>query len=160
MATDHDSGDYIPPKSTYLDDVPIYDAELGGIVPAWKALIYHGAKARHFAEMRNDSAGAIAAEAQKGAPAKQPKSPPPLAADSIKAKADEASKMKRVMAGLDALENRLDVLEAKKRRMDEEAECARRAEAALALAEEIAESAPATMLDALSPPRPDPRRLN
>ena len=154
MATDHDSGDYIPPLKTYLDDVPVYDAELGGIVPAWKSLIYHGAKARHFAQMRNDSAGAIAAEAQKGAPSGQPKHAPPLAADSAK---DKASKMK-LQSALDALgrlETRLDQFEQRKA---EEAECTRRAEAALALAEEIAESAPTTMLDALSPTRP--QRLN
>ena len=150
MATDHDSGEYIPPLKTYLDDVPIYDAELGGIVPAWKSLIYHGAKARHFAQMRNDSAGAIAAEAQKGAPSGQPKHAPPLADDSAK---DKASKMK-LQSALDALgrlETRLDQFEQRKA---EEAECARRAEAALALAEQIAEDAPATMLDALSPTRP------
>jgi hypothetical protein len=149
MATDHDSGEYIPPKSTYLDDVPIYDPELGGIVPAWKSLIYHGAKARHFAQMRNDSAGVIAAEAAKTVSG--PKLPPPLVADAVGK--DKASKMK-LQSALDALgrlETRLDQFEQRKA---EEAECARRAEAALALAEEIAESAPATMLDALSPTRP------
>jgi hypothetical protein len=162
MAYDPDSsGEYIPPKSTYLDDVPIYDAELGGIVPAWKALIYHGAKARHFAEMRNDSAGAIAAEAQKGAPSGQPRHAPPLAADSIKAKAkkDEAAKMNQVLAGLDALERRLDVLEARKRQQAEDAARAEIAEQALLLAEQIAEETPGAVMDALSPPRPK-QRLN
>jgi hypothetical protein len=149
MAYDHDSGEYNEPKKTYLDDVPVYDAELGGIVPAWKALVYHGAKARHFAQLRNDSAGAIAQEANKGAPSNQPKLAPPLVADAIDK--DEASQMERIYSALSDLEARLDVLEERKRKADEEAECTRRAEAALALAEQIAESAPSTMLDALSP---------
>jgi hypothetical protein len=129
---------------------------LGGIVPAWKALVYHGAKARHFAQMRNDSAGAIAQEAKKGAPSDQPKLAPPLVADSYK---DEASQMKKIHQALNDLETRLDALETKKRRMDEEAECARRAEAALALAEEIAESAPSAIMDSLAPV-PNWKRLN
>jgi hypothetical protein len=49
---DDESGEYIPPAKTYLDDVEVYDAELGGVVPAWKSLIYHGAKARRFAQLR------------------------------------------------------------------------------------------------------------
>jgi hypothetical protein len=152
------SGEYIPPKSTYLDNVEIYDPELGGIVPAWKALIYHGAKARHFAEMRNDSAGAVAAEAQKGAPSGQPKHAPPLAADSIKAKAkDEATKMQKVMDALDTLETRLGVLEERKRQQAEDAARAEIAEQALLLAEQIAEETPGAVMDALSPPRPKQR---
>jgi len=59
--------------------------------------------------------------------------------------------MERIYSALSDLEARLDVLEERKRKADEEAECTRRAEAALALAEQIAESAPSTMLDALSP---------
>lgn len=144
----NDSGEYTPPLKTYLDEVPIYDPELGGIVPAWKALIYHGAKARHFAQMRNDSAGVIAAEAAKTASG--PKLPPPLVADSAKDKATQ-TKLQSALDALGRLETRLDQFEQRKA---EEAECTRRAEAALALAEEIAESAPATMLDALSPTRP------
>jgi hypothetical protein len=148
MAIDHDSGDYIPPKSTYLDDVPIYDPELGGIVPAWKALIYHGAKARHFAEMRNDSAGAIAAAAAAKASEAPPKAPP-LVADAASAKASKM-KLQSALDALGRLETRLDQFEQRKA---EEAECARRAEAALALAEQIAEDAPAAMLDTLPPTR-------
>ena len=155
MTCDNDnSGEYIPPKSTYLDDVPVYDAELGGIVPAWKALVYHGAKARHFAQMRNDSAsGHITEEAQKGQPSDRPKLPPPLVADAVGK--DKASKMK-LQSALDALgrlETRLDQFEQRKA---EEAECARRAEAALALVEKIAEEAPEAMFDAL-PPAPKQR---
>ena len=54
------------------------------------------------------------------------------------------------LVNTDAQQIRLDQFEQRKA---EEAECARRAEAALALAETIAESAPATMLDALPPTR-------
>ena len=86
MAINNNSGEYIPPLKTYLDDVPIYDPELGGIVPAWKALVYHGAKARHFAQMRNDSATEVAATAAAKASDAPPKAPP-LVADSVKAKA-------------------------------------------------------------------------
>jgi hypothetical protein len=158
MAYDpNDSGEgYIPPLKTYLDDVPVYDAELGGIVPAWKALVYHGAKARHFAQMRNDSAGAISEAAEKGAPSNQPKLPPPLVADAVEGGATD---MARVLETITDLEMRLDALEERKRKLDEEAECARRAEAALALAESIAESAPTTLLDTL-PPAPKQRLLN
>jgi hypothetical protein len=52
MPIDDESGEFIQPQKTYLDDVEIYDAELGGVVPAWKSLIYHGAKARQFAQLR------------------------------------------------------------------------------------------------------------
>jgi hypothetical protein len=151
MAIDNDSGDYTPPLKTYLDDVPIYDPELGGIVPAWKALIYHGAKARHFAQMRNDSVGQITEEAAKTA-----SEAPPLVADSAKAKASKM-KLQSALDALGRLETRLDQFEQRKA---EEAECARRAEAALALAEKIAEEAPEAMFDALPSARPDPRRLN
>jgi hypothetical protein len=145
------SGEYTPPLKTYLDDVPIYDPELGGIVPAWKALIYHGAKARHFAQMRNDSAGQISEEAAKSSEA--PPKAPPLVADCVKAKATQ-TKIQSALDALGRLETRLDQFEQRKA---EEAECARRAEAALALAEEIAEQAPEGLMDALSPPK---QRLN
>ena len=153
MAYDHDSSEFIAPKSTYLDDVEIYDEALGGKIPAWKALIFYGARARAYA----NSAGAIAAEAQKTASG--PKLPPPLAADSIKAKAkkDEAAKMNQVLTGLDALERRLDVLEERKRQQAEDAARAEIAEQALLLAEQIAEETPGAVMDALSPPRPKQR---
>jgi hypothetical protein len=158
MAYDpNDSGEYTPPLKTYLDDVPVYDAELGGIVPAWKALVYHGAKARHFAQMRNDSAGAIAEEAEKGAP--NHKLAPPLVADAASKDKDEASKMEKIHQALNDLEKRLDTLEAKKRQQQEDAECVRRAEAALALAEAIAEETPGAVMDSLAPV-PNWKRLN
>jgi hypothetical protein len=144
-----DSGEFLQTQKKYLDDVEIYDSELGGIVPAWKALIYHGAKARHFAQMRNDSAGAIVAAAAAKASEAPPKAPP-LVADSAKDKATQ-TKLQSALDAMGRLETRLDQFEQRKA---DEAECARRAEAALALAEQIAEDAPATMLDALSPTRP------
>jgi hypothetical protein len=154
MAHDPDTGQHIEPQKSYLDDIEIFDEELGCVVPAWKSLIYHGVKARHLAQMkRADSAGAIKEEAQKGAPPGEPKLAPPLVAD-----ADEGDDpiMEKICAALEVLESRLAVFE---QRRAEEAECARRAEAALALAEEIAEQAPATLMDAL-PPAPKQRLLN
>jgi hypothetical protein len=153
MAIYNDSGEYTPPLKTYLDDVPIYDPELGGIVPAWKALVYHGAKARHFAQMRNDSAGQITEEAAKTTSEALPKAPP-LVADSLKPKATQ-TKLQSALDALGRLETRLDQFEQRKA---EEAECTRRAEAALALAEKIAEEAPEAIFDAL-PPAPK-QRLN
>jgi hypothetical protein len=154
MAIDSDSGEYLQPQKTYLDDVEIYDAELGGVVPAWKSLIFHGVKARHLAQLRNDSAGAIAEEASKGAPSNQPKLPPPLVADAASKDKDEASKMERVMDALNALEQRLDVLEEKKRQQQEDAARCAIAEKALLLAEQIAEETPGAVMDAL-PPAPN-----
>ena len=37
MPIDDESGEFIPPQKTYLDDIEVYDAELGGVVPAWKS---------------------------------------------------------------------------------------------------------------------------
>jgi hypothetical protein len=156
MAYDPDnSGEYIRPLPQYMDNLIVEHPELGQC-ELWKAIAWDTAKLRNYKMKRADSAGAIAAEAQKGAPSGQPKIAPPLAADSLKAK-DKASKMK-LQSALDALgrlETRLDQFEQRKA---EKAECARRAEAALALAEKIAEEAPEAMFDAL-PPAPK-QRLN
>ena len=137
---DDESGIFIPPAKTYLDDIEIYDAELGGLVPAWKSLIYHGYKARRFAQLRADSAGAV----DEGAGIQQP---PPLVADAI-AQA-EADLMTRVMDSLKGLSDRMTALE---QRADEE-ERAQRAAEALALAEDIAEAAPQAVMASL-PDRP------
>ena len=100
MAYDpNDSGEYLQTQKTYLDDLEIYDPELGCVVPAWKSLILRGALLKNRMIGRNDSAGAIAAEAQKGAPPSAPPKAPPLVADSAK---DKASKMK-LQSALDAL---------------------------------------------------------
>jgi hypothetical protein len=150
----NDSGEeYIRPLPQYMDNLIVEHSELGQC-ELWKAIAWDTAKLRNY-KMRADSAGAITAEAQKGAPSGQPKHAPPLAADSAK---DKASKMK-LQSALDALgrlETRLDQFEQRKA---EEAECARRAEAALMLAEKIAEEAPEAMFDAL-PSAPKPRLLN
>jgi hypothetical protein len=154
MAIDNDSGEFIAPLKTYLDSIEIYDAELGGIVPAWKSLIYHGAKAKHFAQMRADSVAAISEEARKGKPSGEPKLAPPLVADSDK---DDDPVMERVLQAISDLETRLDQFETRKRG---EAAQQERAEAALALAEAIAEQSPSTLLDALPSVAPNPQRLN
>jgi hypothetical protein len=148
-----DSGDYVQTQKTYLDDLEIYDPELGCVVPAWKSLILRGALLKNRMIGRNDSAGAVAAEAAKTASG--PKLPPPLVADSAKDKATQ-TKLQSALDALGRLETRLDLFE---QRRAEEAECTRRAEAALALAEEIAEQAPEGLMDAL-PSAPPNRRLN
>ena len=153
MAYDPDnSGEYIRPLPQYMDNLIVEHSEIGQC-ELWKAIAWDTAKLRNYIH-RADSAGAIAAEAQKGAPSGQPRHAPPLAADSIKAKADEASKMNQVLTGLDALERRLDVLEARKRQQAEDAARAEIAEKALLLAEQIAEETPGAVMDALSPTRP------
>ena len=134
---DDESGEFIAPKFTYLDDVEVYDAELGGVVPAWKSLIYHGAKARQFAQLRADSAGHI--DEQAGT-----KQPPPLVADAIdKVKTDL---MLRVKDALDALGRRMTALEKKADEEDRQTKAA----AALQLAEDIAENAPQALLSSLA----------
>jgi hypothetical protein len=137
MPIDDESGEYIAPQKTYLDDIEIYDAELGGVVPAWKSLIYHGVKARHLAMARADSASAVDQHAGF-------KQPPPLVADAI-AKA-ETDLMLRVKDALDALDHRMTQLEQKADERDRQAA----AEQALALAEDIAENAPQALLSSLA----------
>ena len=159
MAYDPDnSGEYIRPLPQYMDNLIVEHPEIGQC-ELWKAIAWDTAKLRNYIH-RADSAGAIAAEAQKGAPSGQPRHAPPLAADSIKAKAkDEATKMQKVMDALDTLETRLGALEARKRQQAEDAARAEIAEQALLLAEQIAEETPGAVMDALSPPRPK-QRLN
>jgi hypothetical protein len=108
-------------------------------------LIYHGAKARRFAQLRADSAGHIDQAAGKGGA-------PPLAADAVaQAEADLAT---RIMDLLKALDQRMTALE---KQADEEDRRAK-AEDALALAEAVAEAAPQELL-AVLPARLD-RRLH
>jgi hypothetical protein len=139
MPIDDDSGEFIPPKTTYLDDVEIYDAELGGVVPAWKSLIWHGAKARRFAQLRADSAAGHIDE-QAGI-----KQPPPLVADAI-AQKSKADLLARVMDSLKSIDQRMAALE---QRADEQ-ERRGKAEDALTLAEDIAENAPQALLSSLA----------
>lgn len=144
-----DSGDTYPrrPLPQYLDNLIVEHPEIGRC-ELWKAICWDTAKLRNY-KLRADSAGAIAEEAQKGSG--QPKLAPPLVADSAK---DEGSKMRQIEDALDALESRITRAEERKRKADEEAALRDRAEAALELAERIAESAPQAMLDSLLPAKP------
>jgi hypothetical protein len=122
---DDESGVFIPPHKTYLDEIEIFDPDLGGVVPAWKALIYHGAKARaqiHH-RIRADSAG----------PAIGQDKAPPLVADADEEE-DRASLIAQIRESLDSLNRRMDQLEARQQLAAETA----RAEEALDLAEKIA----------------------
>jgi hypothetical protein len=147
MPIDDESGEFISPQKTYLDEVEIYDAELGGVVPAWKSLIYHGAKARQFAQLRADSAADI--DEQAGV-----KQPPPLVADAVAQ--TEADIAKRIIDLINALNRRMDALE---ERADEQ-ERQTKAAAALQLAEDIADAAPNALLSALADRITPDRRLH
>ena len=113
------------------------------------------AKLRNYKMKRADSAASITAEPERGAPSGQPKHAPPLAADSAKAKATQ-TKLQSALDALGRLETRLDQFEQRKA---QGAECARRAEAALALAEEIAEVSTGYDARRARPPGPK-QRLN
>jgi hypothetical protein len=154
MAYELDNGDeYIRPLPQYMDNLIVEHPEIGQC-ELWKAIAWDTAKLRNY-KMRADSAAAISAEAQRGAPSGQRKLPPPLVADA----AEEATKMQKVMDALDTLETRLGVLEERKRQQAEDAARAEIAETALRIAEECAESNPSAIMDALSPPHPK-QRLN
>jgi hypothetical protein len=149
MATDNDSGgEYIRPLPQYMDNLIVTHPELGQ-TELWKAIAWETSKLRNYMH-RADSASAIAAEAQKGAPSGQPKHAPPLIAGASKDK-DEASVMERVMDALAGLETRLDALEERKRQQQEDVARCAIAEKALMLAEQIAEETPGAVMDALSP---------
>ena len=147
MPIDDESGEFIQPQKTYLDDVEIYDAELGGVVPAWKSLIHHGAKARQFAQLRADSAADI--DGQAGV-----EQAPPLVADAVAQ--TEADIAKRIIDLINALNRRMDALE---ERADEQ-ERQTKAAAALQLAEDIADAAPNALLSALADRITPDRRLH
>lgn len=152
------SGDYIRPLPQYLDNL-IVEHPVIGTCELWKAIAWDTAQLRNYKMKRADSAGTIAAEAQKGAPSGQPKHAPPLVADAASKDKDEASVMERVYSALSDFETRLDALEARKRELDEEAAHREIAEKALMLAEEIAESAPAQLLIAIRPAQPEKAQL-
>jgi hypothetical protein len=154
MAYDpNDSGEYIRPLPQYLDSL-IVEHPVIGTCELWKAIAWDTAQLRNYKMKRADSAGQIAEAAEKGASSNQPKLAPPLVADAV----EEASQMEKIHQALNDLETRLDALETKKRRMDEETARREIAEKALMLAEEIAESAPAQLLDSL--PLAPKQRLN
>ena len=138
MTIDDESGEYIAPKPQYLDNLVVQHAELGQC-ELWKAIAWDTAKLRNYMA-RADSAGHIDEAARQG----DQKSAPPLVADAV-VKEAEATLMTRIKDSLDALERRMAALE---QRADEE-ERARRAEEALKLAEDIAETAPKELISAL-----------
>lgn len=144
----NDSGEYVRPLPVYLDNLVVEHPELG-TTEFWKVLLYETSKLRNFVA-RADSAAALAKEAQKRAPSSEPKRAKPVVADAA-----EASQMERIHTAIADLENRLDAFEARKA---EEAAQQERAAKALALAEAIAETTPAQLLDSL-PPAPN-QRLN
>jgi hypothetical protein len=146
MAYDpNDSGEYIRPLPQYMDNLIVEHPELGQC-ELWKAIAWDTARLRNYKLKRADSAGAIAEQAA-GRTAEAPPRPTPLVAD-----ADDGDDpvTQRILAAISDLEGRLDRFEQRKA---EEAECARRAEAALALAERLAEEAPSELMDALSTPK-------
>jgi hypothetical protein len=148
-----DSGEYVRPLPQYLDNL-VVEHPVIGTCELWKAIAWDTAQLRNYKiKKRADSAGNVDAAAAKTASEAPPKAPPPVA-DSAKDKTTQA-KIQSALDALGRLETRLDQFEQRKA---EEAECARRAEAALALAEKIAEEAPEAMFDAL-PPAPK-QRLN
>jgi hypothetical protein len=137
----NDSGEnYIRPLPQFLDNLIVTHPELG-TTELWKVICWETSKLRNYMH-RADSAGAIAEEAQK-APSGEPKRAPPLVADATEG---DDPVMARILEGISDLEARLDLFE---QRRAQEAERRERAEAALALAEEIAESAPSELMDAL-----------
>jgi hypothetical protein len=133
-----DSGEFVPPAKTYLDDIEVYDDELGGLVPAWKSILWHGVKARRMVQLRADSAGAVDA-GEAGI-----EQPPPLVADAIEhAKTDL---MLKVNDALKALGKRMTKLECAADERDLQA----KAEKALELTEDLAEIAPKELLTTLA----------
>ena len=145
-----DSCEYVRPLKTFLDDVPVWDAELG-TVPFWKSAVYHGAK--NLAAMRADSAAAnIGAEAAKTASEATPKAPP-LVADAVE---DQDTDWTRVLEAITNLEARLTAFEQRKQEETAKREFAERA---LLIAEFVAESDPRALFDAL-PSAPKQRLLN
>jgi hypothetical protein len=136
MPIDDESGEYIPPARQYLDNLLVVHPELGQC-ELWQAIAWETSKLRN-AMVRADSAGPIDEAAGAG-------KAPPLVADAI-AQKSKADLLTRVMDSLKGLDQRMAALE---QRADEQ-ERARQADAALALAEDIAENAPAALLSALA----------
>jgi hypothetical protein len=138
MPIDDESGEYIPPHRQYLDNLLVVHPELGQC-ELWQAIAWETSKLRnHMA--RADSAGAVDEGAGAGV-----KQPPPLVADGI-ARRSKADLMTRVMDSLKGLSDRMAALEQRADEQDRRAQ----ADAALALAEDIAEHAPQALLSSLS----------
>ena len=129
-----DSGEYIPPKRQYLDNLVVNDPELGQC-ELWQSIAWNTAKLRNAMARADSSDHSLHHKDQA----------PPLVADAV-VKEAEATLMTRIKDSLDALERRMAALE---QRADEQ-ERARRAEEALKLAEDIAETAPKELISALA----------
>jgi hypothetical protein len=136
MPIDDESGEYIPPHRQYLDNLLVIHPELGQC-ELWQAITWETSRLRN-AMVRADSAGAV----DQAAGIKQP---PPLVADAI-AQKSKADLLTRVMDSIKSLSDRMGALEQR----SDERECVRQADAALALAEDIAEHAPQALLSSLS----------
>ena len=136
MPIDDESGEYIAPARQYLDNLLVVHPELGQC-ELWQAIAWETSKLRN-AMVRADSAGDIDQAAGAG-------KAPPLVADGI-AQKSKADLLSRVMDSLKGLDQRMAALE---QRADA-AERARQADAALSLAEDIAENAPQALLSSLA----------
>ena len=159
MATDHDSGDYIHPLRTYLDESR-FTMLNWAVSSAWKALIYHGAKAHQFARCEI-LAGAIAAEAaQDRTSGRLSTAAASRRQRQSQGDQDEAPVERSIPW---AVGNAARPVRASARRKRLNARAARKQP--LLWRRKSQKSAPATMLDALSPTRPrgytdaDQRRL-
>jgi hypothetical protein len=127
--------DWVEPKKRYFDDLEIYDGELG-LVPAWKALIYHGVKAKQALNDSTSSAAlsmGFAESAPQGyavafATADAVPDPEALAAATI-ADAEDAEMLASIMSALEAAEQGMSELDAvRKARVAFAAEAARLAD--------------------------------
>ena len=136
MPIDDESGEYIAPARQYLDNLLVVHPELGQC-ELWQAIAWETSKLRN-AMVRADSAGHIDEAAGAG-------KAPPLVADGI-AQKSKADLLTRVMDALKALDQRMTKLE----QQADEQERRAQADAALALAEDIAENAPQALLSALA----------
>jgi hypothetical protein len=102
---------FVPPRKTYLDDVEVYDAALGGIVPAWKSLIYHGAVAKQRIEAQ------ARADAAKHTPIRDEDLPPRPVADAEPDLREEFA-LHTILAKIARFEQRIEALEKRKKAND------------------------------------------
>jgi hypothetical protein len=104
--------DFVPPRKTYLDDVEVYDAALGGIVPAWKSLIYHGAIAKQRIEAQ------ARADAAPHTPVRDEDLPPRPVADAEPEGLREEFQLHTLLAKIARFEQRIEALEKRKKAND------------------------------------------
>jgi hypothetical protein len=112
MAADDD---FVPPRKTYLDDVEVFDAALGGIVPAWKSLIYHGAIAKQRIEAQ------ALADAAPHTSIRDENLPPRPVADAQPDPAEglrEEFQLHTLLAKIARFEQRIEALEKRKKAND------------------------------------------